>query len=584
MSKNVIDINDMLFGAPAITSAEQANPPADPTLPTRIPVTLDNLVPYWGNPRTSQNPAFNEIKESIRNRGLDHAPNVTRRSPNEKYMIKDGGNTRLRALQELFAETQDPRFFTIDCLFYPWVSDRDQLIAHIIENEMRGSMTFIDRARAAMRIKADLEAEAGEVFSIQKLANDITSLGWTLQRQTLYSMVYAHDVLLPYLPASLDTGLGRPSIAAIRKFLTALESYWHDKGQADFEQVWGPVFQRLDGEGFDADWARDETESAMANRLGIAVHSLRAEMQVREGRQQVDSTLITPGINTIRPLQTLPKTPATKTRADSITPPAPDATRPPRSSSESMDGDDTPSRGWDAQSADQQAAGADAPKHHEQTDWVQDIRSLHAQFENEGPQAAGRLVLAAYDDSRQLDTLRYYIAWVAQNCWTNILIPLTAQLGIAEWVAPPQRLATTFHLAPLPTEGPGLDQIAWYFWLSDIASRTIMSVIGTELNTALLEILGGDEHITSDDAIVGHYNRMRDQFYAAGGSDIALDSLKSQWDISREINRLVPQSIETWQLDFMQHVDALQAAITHHAALFFHLSQAGATHGEGGAL
>src|SRR5690606_31214446 len=83
---------------------------SEPAAPTRMTVTLDELTAYDKNPRQTRNPKYEEIKESIRHRGLDHAPNITRRSAGEPYMIKDGGNTRLELLNELYQETGDEKF------------------------------------------------------------------------------------------------------------------------------------------------------------------------------------------------------------------------------------------------------------------------------------------------------------------------------------------------------------------------------------------------------------------------------------------------------------------------------------------
>src|SRR5690606_23254430 len=93
----------------------------------------------------------------IRHRGLDHAPNITRRSPDEPYMIKDGGNTRLEILHELYQETGDERFYRIDCMFHPWVDEEDAIAGHLVENDMRGGMLLIERALAAKTWKAMLE-------------------------------------------------------------------------------------------------------------------------------------------------------------------------------------------------------------------------------------------------------------------------------------------------------------------------------------------------------------------------------------------------------------------------------------------
>ena len=84
-----------------------------------ITVTLDKLRPYEHNPRKTRNPNFEMIKESIRRRGLDHKPNITQRPGEPFYIIADGGNTRIQALKELFTETQDQRFWSIECLYKP---------------------------------------------------------------------------------------------------------------------------------------------------------------------------------------------------------------------------------------------------------------------------------------------------------------------------------------------------------------------------------------------------------------------------------------------------------------------------------
>jgi len=91
-----------LLNKPHFQTVQSDAIPADPVIPTRIRATLDQVIAYKDNPRQTKNPMYDEIKESIRNRGLDHAPNVTRKYPTDPYMIKDGGNTRLQILRELW--------------------------------------------------------------------------------------------------------------------------------------------------------------------------------------------------------------------------------------------------------------------------------------------------------------------------------------------------------------------------------------------------------------------------------------------------------------------------------------------------
>ena len=148
------------LNTPAITSSSPvyqqtqiANPPTAVDLNKKrlITVTLDKLKPYEGNPRRTKNPAYEEIKASIKSRGLDHAPNITQRPGDDFYTIADGGNTRLQALNELFAETKDIRFWSIECVFKPWQGDDEisselnMIIGHLAENDIRGELSFIER-------------------------------------------------------------------------------------------------------------------------------------------------------------------------------------------------------------------------------------------------------------------------------------------------------------------------------------------------------------------------------------------------------------------------------------------------------
>ena len=52
---------------------------ADPLSDTPIRVSLEQLRPYDYNPRTLRNPLHDQLKASIRERGLDQPPTITRR-------------------------------------------------------------------------------------------------------------------------------------------------------------------------------------------------------------------------------------------------------------------------------------------------------------------------------------------------------------------------------------------------------------------------------------------------------------------------------------------------------------------------
>ncbi|HSH28952.1 MAG TPA: ParB N-terminal domain-containing protein [Thiohalobacter sp.] len=93
-----------------------ANKEFEPTCTVRL-IDID-LIEYRGHAPDSESipPTFVEIKESIRDRGMDLPLTVTPHPGRRGYVILEAGNTRLRALKELYAETGDERFKTSPCL------------------------------------------------------------------------------------------------------------------------------------------------------------------------------------------------------------------------------------------------------------------------------------------------------------------------------------------------------------------------------------------------------------------------------------------------------------------------------------
>ncbi|GAB1671129.1 ParB family protein [Mannheimia haemolytica] len=191
-------LKNLMQGSIKNTSVEY-NQPTHSVLPEThrqlISITLDKLKPFEGNPRKTKNPKYEEIKASIKARGLDHAPNVTKRPGDDFYTVADGGNTRLQALKELFEETQDPKFWSIDCVFKPWqgeaddISSRiDTLVGHLAENEVRGDLSFVEKALGVRDVKALYEEKFQENFSHRKLADTLTEQGYPISHQLIARM------------------------------------------------------------------------------------------------------------------------------------------------------------------------------------------------------------------------------------------------------------------------------------------------------------------------------------------------------------------------------------------------------------
>src|SRR5579884_1263474 len=184
----------------------------DPIADTPMVVTLDQLRPYNLNPRVTRNPLYDDIRASILQRGLDAPPPITRRPGERYYIIRNGGNTRLSILNELWAETKDERFYRLKCLFRPWSGEIVLLTGHLAENELHGQLTFIERALGVEKARELYEQDAGQTLGQRELARRLTADGYPVPQSRISRMQEAVAYLLPAIPSVLYAGLGRPQI------------------------------------------------------------------------------------------------------------------------------------------------------------------------------------------------------------------------------------------------------------------------------------------------------------------------------------------------------------------------------------
>ena len=136
---------------------------------------MDEIKAYEHNPRRASNAKFDEIKESIRACGIRNPITVTRRPGEDHFIIEAGGNTRLLAIQELWAETKDPRFRKITAMYRPWRSESHVLVAHIAENDQRGDLTYWDKATGIMALKGELEAELSRPLPLRQFEEELNA-------------------------------------------------------------------------------------------------------------------------------------------------------------------------------------------------------------------------------------------------------------------------------------------------------------------------------------------------------------------------------------------------------------------------
>jgi len=201
-------------------------PPGDPVQPTPMVVPVTKIDLYGHNPRAVINEKYEEIKESIRTSGLEQPLSITRRPGAENYMMDAGGNTRLKILKELHQQyPDDPRFFNIHVLYQPWESEAHVLAKHLKENDLRGALTFIDRARGIAKMRVFLEQGREKPLSYRELAQALQKKGYRIDASALSRLEYAHNTLLPLIPLALEGGLGQPQVEKIRRIEKALLKY-----------------------------------------------------------------------------------------------------------------------------------------------------------------------------------------------------------------------------------------------------------------------------------------------------------------------------------------------------------------------
>lgn len=248
-----------------------------------ITVTLDKLRPYEHNPRKTRNPNFEMIKESIRRRGLDHKPNITQRPGEPFYIIADGGNTRIQALKELFTETQDQRFWSIECLYKPWKGESadsveaelDLLIGHLIENDTRADLTFIEKALGIQQAKEYYEKKLGKSLSARELSSELEKDGYIIQFSMIAKMGRCIEYLYPYIPDVLFNGLGNAPIdklLAIRNNALAIWQNYQFELEVSFDEIWGHSLARCnDDQPFHIKVFQDHLIDEMSSMLGDRV-------------------------------------------------------------------------------------------------------------------------------------------------------------------------------------------------------------------------------------------------------------------------------------------------------------------------
>ncbi|WP_448144774.1 ParB family protein [Pseudomonas silesiensis] len=269
----------------------------DPIVDTPMLVTLEQLRPYEHNPRFIRNPLYDDLKASIRERGLDQPPPITRRPGEASFIIRNGGNTRLAILGELWHESRDERFFRIHCLFKPWTNEVTALLGHLAESDLHGQLTFIERALAVAKLKAMFEQD-GPALPQRELASRLAAGGYPISQSHLSRMLGTLEHLLPAIPQVLYAGLGKPQVERLISLRNQAERTWNRYPSAAyaFNEFWLDTLASFDTEpeGFDVERVQDELLERMSQLLGQSYRMLALDLTDSRRPQALPGIVVSP--------------------------------------------------------------------------------------------------------------------------------------------------------------------------------------------------------------------------------------------------------------------------------------------------
>lgn len=270
---------------PSIPQSDDASANSAPLL-----VNIADIQTYDRNPRHSRNPEYDRIKDSIRSQGLDQPLVITQRPGVDNYIVYAGGNTRLLVLKELHEETGEARFAHVPCVFRAWHRESDVLLAHLRENDLRGKLTFIDKAQAMCEARRMIAAELGvDNISQTQLETELRQAGYRIHQGLISRMTYAVEVLLPLIPQALAAGMGKHHIGRIRAVERAARTVWQRysaEGDSAFNAVFEALCRRYDGPEWDTELLQGAIETEIAEAAEVSVHTVRVALDAElDGRE-----------------------------------------------------------------------------------------------------------------------------------------------------------------------------------------------------------------------------------------------------------------------------------------------------------
>lgn len=270
----------MAGSALSVTAPGKTTASPSPLLGTTVlTIPIREINYYEHNPRTDPNEAYDDIKESIRITGLDSIMQVMRLPGMTTYTVAKGGNTRLRALKELFEETRDPRFEMVTAQFVNFNGHAAAIADHLKENTLRGAMSFFDRAHGYLKVQQQIEAETKKKPGLRELVKTL---------KDKYGLAVDPGSLARYLHVAehfsavrtwINNPISKILIPAYNNLLRLSLKFELDEKavHTDLESALARVGERCEKDPeakFDTDACITEMQHSMAVSLGLTQYQL----------------------------------------------------------------------------------------------------------------------------------------------------------------------------------------------------------------------------------------------------------------------------------------------------------------------
>uniref|UniRef100_UPI0031584D21 ParB family protein n=1 Tax=Escherichia coli TaxID=562 RepID=UPI0031584D21 len=118
------------------------------------------------------------------------------------------------------------------------------VIGHLAENEVRGELTFIEKAQGIHKARLIYEEQLNKSVSMRELSSLLTEQGLPVDASSISRMENALKHLYPWIPDLMESGLGGPQVRNLLALRQDAERVWGQFAlasgtDAEFDRVFG---------------------------------------------------------------------------------------------------------------------------------------------------------------------------------------------------------------------------------------------------------------------------------------------------------------------------------------------------------